>query len=139
MPPRPDDIAEIVNLSHGYFLAADRRDREMWIATFAEDGELRSPLGNPNGRNELLDWFAGLGPPVPGLRHCSSSEVVDGNGDGDGGGGMVTMESIYLVIDTTHRPPVLLASGSYVDELVRVDGRWRFARRTQTIDPDPSR
>jgi hypothetical protein len=31
---------------------------------------------------------------------------------------------------------MLVASGHYTDELKRVDGQWRFYRRSAELDPD---
>lgn len=49
-------------------------------------------------------------------------------------GDHATMRSYYFVVGTTEQPPAIGATGGYDDELVRVDGQWRFARRTHTVD-----
>jgi SnoaL-like domain len=82
--------------------------------TYTVDGELCSALGNPKD-----------------TRRCSSGSpgIVDGDGDS------ATMRSSYVVIGTNDAPPTILVTGGYEDELVRVDGRWRFACRVHTLDP----
>lgn len=89
--------------------------------------ERRSPFGNPKGRDALREWISGTGA-LPGVRHCSVNEVVDGDGD------HATMRSSYVVIQTADGPPSIFVTGGYDDELVRVDGRWRFARRVHHVD-----
>jgi SnoaL-like domain len=37
--------------------------------------------------------------------------------------------------DADDAPPAIFVTGGYDDELVRVDGRWRFARRVHQVDP----
>jgi hypothetical protein len=39
------------------------------------------------------------------------------------------------VIEPNDAPPAIFVTGGYDDELVRVDGRWRFVRRIHTVDP----
>lgn len=124
-----DDIAEIVNLGHEFHLAVDGNDPRGWTETYTEDGELCSPFGNPKGHEALFDWISGTVATLSGTRHCSVNEVVDGDGD------RATMRSSYFVLKTDDAPPAIFVTGGYDDELVRVDGRWRFARRVHHVDP----
>jgi SnoaL-like protein len=86
-------------------------------------------LRKPEGREALFDWISGTVASLAGVRHCSLKEVVDGDGD------HATMRSSYFTIKTDDAPPAIFVTGGYDDELVRVDGRWRFARRMHHVDP----
>jgi ketosteroid isomerase-like protein len=129
MPLNADDITAIVNLAHEYNDAVDRQDPHAWTHTYTVDGELCSPLGNPKGHEALFEWISGVVASLSGTRHCNLNEVVDGDGDG------ATMRSSYVVIGTNDAPPTPVVTGGYEDELVRANGRWRFARRVHTLDP----
>ena len=129
MPLSADDIAEIINLAHEYNQAVDRRDPGAWTETYAAEGELRSPFGNAKGRGALFEWISNTVASLSGTRHCNLNEVVVGDGD------HATMRSSYFVIKTDDVPPAIFVTGGYDDELVRVDGRWRFACRVHHVDP----
>lgn len=122
------DIAEIINLGHTYNHAVDDHDPDRWVECFTDDGEVASPFGHPTGRDELRAWIGGIVDNLTGTRHFSANEVVSGDGD------HATMRSYYFVVGTTDAPPAIGATGSYHDELTRVDGQWRFRRRTHTVD-----
>jgi SnoaL-like protein len=86
------------------------------------------PLGNVKGHEALFDWISSVIASSSGTRHCNVNEVVDGDCDD------ATMRSSYIVVDTNNAPPTIVVTGGYEDELVRVDSRWRFARRLHTLD-----
>jgi uncharacterized protein (TIGR02246 family) len=127
-PTATDDIAQIVDLAHAYNQAVDDHDPDGWVGCFTEDGEVISPFGNPSGRDELHRWISGIAANLTGTRHFSANEVVTVAGD------RATMRSYYFVVGTTEHPPAIGATGGYDDELVRLDGGWRFARRIHTVD-----
>jgi hypothetical protein len=81
VPLSTDDIAEIINLAHRYNQAVDNHDPQAWTETWTVDGELRSPFGDPKGREELLEWVSQTVLSQAGSRHCSVNEVVQGEGD----------------------------------------------------------
>lgn len=126
--PHNDDRAEIVDLGHAYNQAVDDHDTDSWVRCFTDDGEVVSPFGNPRGAVALHQWISGIAENLTGTRHFSGNEVVTVNGD------RATMRSYYFVVGTDEHPPAIGATGGYEDELVRVDGRWRFSRRVHTVD-----
>ena len=127
-PTITDDIAQIVDLGHAYNQAVDGHDPDAWVNCFTEDGQVDSPFGTPQGRDELHRWISGITANLTGTRHFSANEVVTVDGD------HATMRSYYFVVGTTEHPPAIGATGGYDDELVRTDGRWRFTRRVHTVD-----
>ena len=76
----------------------------------------------------LHEWISGVTASLSGTRHCTINEVVEGDGD------RATMRSYYFVVGTDDPSPTMGATGGYDDELVRVDGQWRFARRIHSVD-----
>ena len=132
MPLDAGDVVAIVNLAHAFNWAVDRHEPQAWTDTFTADGEFRSPLGNATGHAALLEWISDAVASLSGTRHCSVNEVVDGDGD------HATMRSSYFVVRAEDTPPSIFLTGGYDDELARVDGRWRFARRTHHLDPGGS-
>jgi hypothetical protein len=128
MPLDADDITAIVNLAHEYNEAVDRQDPHAWVQTYTVEGELCSPLGNPKGHEALFEWISRFVASAYATCHCNVNEVVDGNGD------EATMRSSYIVIRANKAPPAIVVTGGYEDELARVDGHWRFARRMHTLD-----
>ncbi len=128
MPLTAEDTAQIVNLAHAYNQAVDDHDPDAWTATFVEDGEVASPFGGPKGGEELHAWISSVMSNLAGTRHFTLNEVIDGDAD------RATMRSYYFVVGTDDAPPAIGATGAYEDELVKVDGRWRFARRVHTVD-----
>lgn len=127
-PTTTHDIAEIIDLAHAYNQAVDDHDPTSWVDCFTDDGEVDSPFGNPSGRDELHRWISGITGNLSDTRHFSANEVVSVDGD------RATMRSYYFVVGTTEHPPAIGATGGYDDELVRIEGRWRFARRVHTVD-----
>jgi hypothetical protein len=69
-------------------------------------------------------------------RHFTGSPVIDGAGD------QATVHSYLLWVNMGGDPPVSSA-GQYIDEVVKLDGRWYFASRKlrrlagRTPSPEP--
>ncbi|WP_156687592.1 nuclear transport factor 2 family protein [Mycobacterium sp. Marseille-P9652] len=111
-----DDRAAIHALIAGYALALDAGDLDGCLALFLPDAEFvvygRSFVG-----------FAGIGAMfrnAPHGLHLTGASQIDVRGD------TATARSQVLFVragDLCLRPAL------YDDELVRADGRWRFARR----------
>jgi SnoaL-like domain len=66
----------------------------------------------------------------PGLRHAVFNVHVEGDGDAAEG-------RAYVAAYSVAGPATLVTTGRYRDELERVHGTWRFARRCFTPDPGP--
>jgi uncharacterized protein (TIGR02246 family) len=118
------DRLEIQDLYGRYGIAIDDGDAEGWAACFTARGGMT--VGDQlelNGREELAGFAAAHHESPRGAgRHHFTTIAVTGTEDGAAGrayslmtlGGQVT------------------SAMSYVDELVKEDGAWRFARRTVT-------
>jgi ketosteroid isomerase-like protein len=125
------DRLEILELANRYNDAVDSHDPEAWVATFAPDGAVDSPFGQPRGTEGLRAWItAVIGMLSEGTRHLTLGAIVDEGPEE----GTATMRSSYLVFGRDKAPPTLGATGGYVDRLRKIDGRWRFIHRTHSVD-----
>ena len=61
------------------------------------------------------------------MRHFVSNPVIEGDGD------QATMK-LYVEVKNLADEAKPLLVGCYHDELRRVDGRWKFARRVVEVD-----
>ena len=105
-------------------MAVDARDLDRWEAVFTDDGELDlSSIGLPPvaGREELRKFCSSLGPAGAGM-HISANPVVEVDGD------VARATSYVMTVGGADDPRIRLA-GRYDDELRKVDGTWRIARR----------
>jgi uncharacterized protein (TIGR02246 family) len=110
------DDAGIRELLAGYALALDAGDFEECVQLFAPDGEFLVYGKTFAGRDAIAGMFRDA---ARGLHLTGSARIeVDGQ--------RATARSQVLFVragDLQLRPAL------YDDELIRVDGRWRFARR----------
>ncbi|OBJ11517.1 hypothetical protein A5624_13245 [Mycobacterium sp. 1482292.6] len=111
-----DDHEEIRELLAGYALALDAGDVEECVQLFAPDGEFLVYGKTFAGRDAIAGMFRDA---ARGLHLTGSARIeVDGQ--------RATARSQVLFVragDLQLRPAL------YDDELTRIDGRWRFARR----------
>ena len=121
-----DDIDQIRQLLVRNFQLGDQNRMTEWVDTFTDDAVFRSPVGNLTGRDELATDGSKLRAQVP-ARHWVGNMLIDVDGD-------QATASSYLVVMSASLPPTLMASGSLKDGLRRIDGRWRIAERTMTLD-----
>ncbi len=117
MPLTTEDRLEIMELGARYCHGVDSKDADLWLSTFAEGGVVESPFGTPRGHAELRAWISGIVASLGGTRHFSVNELVGGDGD------TARMRSYFFVINTDAPPIAVGASGSYDDDLEKVDGR----------------
>ncbi|OBE97658.1 nuclear transport factor 2 family protein [Mycobacterium sp. 852002-10029_SCH5224772] len=112
----PDDQAAIRDLIAGYALALDAGDVDRCVLLFAPDGEFLVYGKTFAGHDGIADMF---GAAARGLHLTGVSRIaVDGE--------RATARSQVLFVragDLQLRPAL------YDDELTRVAGQWRFARR----------
>jgi uncharacterized protein (TIGR02246 family) len=132
---RLEDMDEIRQLYIDYGRHLDAGDAAAYATLFAKDAKLRlGPVMRANGREEIERVAATVvTPAADGAArsvHVLSSPRVELAGDGDTATGECVWTAISLAADGS--PKVLV--GRHVDELVREDGRWRFARRAGLVD-----
>lgn len=130
-----DDMEEIRLLLATYAINGDRLRLDALAETFAPDGVLESTTRTLAGRDAIREGLGGsraqpsephaASRPPTFVRHNLTTSNLRPTGP-DAGSGR-TYFIVFSEIGPDH-------SGFYDDELVRVDGAWRFKRRRVRID-----
>ena len=111
-----------------YAWALDTHDVEAYVALFAPEGFTEMPgLGRFQGAARLREYGHSLtdDPRYKGRQHWCAQSVFEADGDA------IRVKSYGSI---TYRNPEtketgILGTGYYLDRLVKVDGKWRFAER----------
>ena len=122
------DKIEIYELSARYANALDSGDLEEWLDTWADNGVWEGALGKYEGRESLAKLPADLGARIQGKRHVMSNFVITGDAE-------LATQKCYLLVFERERSAELIATGVYVDTIAKINGVWKFARRTVKLDP----
>jgi hypothetical protein len=144
-PNYAQDRAEIEDLMSRYLYAFDWQDAEAYAATFAKDGVLEFAGGTERGHEELKTVMrdmavrekakadASFPPRRHRVRHYVTNLVLEVDGD------TARSTSYWWEFNNDARAgrPYLGTYGHYEDELVRVGGRWLFARRKIYNEENP--
>jgi len=129
------DRVEIHELLTDYGRTLDERDFDGFSALFATDGDYNGTKGSEAGEM-MRKVFASnaMGFREPNF-HVFFNEVVKLDGPDKA---TATSMSFYVVPDENNRPaPVLMAA--YDDNLVRENGKWKFAsRKVKSLIPAPA-
>jgi len=126
-----DDRLGVIELIASYAWCVDKGDVEGYVDNFLPDGVVEYGNGNRCvGRDAVRRWVSGLLEikqigSESGLRHVLGLPQIQGGDDGR------CSARTYVVI------PRLYETGeigirlviSYIDDCVKVEGRWRFAKR----------
>jgi uncharacterized protein (TIGR02246 family) len=122
-----------------YNAAIDFGDAEAWAATFTPDGVFTCtglPEGNPlggryEGTAQLIAYAQKHYSIAKGrARHWNANLLIDGDGE------TATMRC-YLLALTAGAGHLPGTTGVYEDRLRKLDGEWRFAERSVTVDQSP--
>ena len=126
MPLSAEDRLEILELAARYNHAFDSMDAEGWANVFTPDAVF-DVIGalQVSGHDALVEF--GRAQQTGVTRHFVSNAVIQGDAD------TATMQ-LYVELKTLGEQPSTTLLGRYEDELRRIDGAWRFARRTLTTD-----
>ena len=128
-----EDRLDLQDLYSRYSRAADEMDGPGWADCWVEDGEFTTSVGPTKGttyrgRHEL-EFFASTRPDnYTRARIWTNNHVVEAKD------GYVEGQCYGMTIDMSGDRPVIAAHFCYLDEIVKVDGRWKFRRRTPTLD-----
>ena len=137
-PSYAEDRALIENMSNHYMVAVDAGDIDTVMNTWAEDGVLNWVGGVEHGKAEIRAAMSNFGGAalmgsLPAdaterarTRHQIINHVITVDGD------TATSFAYWFAMHnrTTHGDIQFLYMGHYEDELVRVNGEWKFKTRT---------
>jgi uncharacterized protein (TIGR02246 family) len=125
-----EDQLAIRDLAARYNHAIDGGDGVAYADTFVDDGVLDAGELVLEGRPALEEFATSFAGSVQAPRHIATSLVIDGEGD------HAELRAYVQLFAMVGQPPhhEVTASGTYTDSLVRVDGSWRFVRRTFNRD-----
>ena len=125
-----EDQLAIQQLAARYNHAIDSGDGAAYAGTFVDDGVLDAGELVLTGHSALEQFATGFPNSVRSPRHVATSLLIDG---GDGEALLRAYVQMYALEGEPPRP-VITASGTYSDALVKLDGDWRFVRRTFSPD-----
>ena len=132
-----EDRASIIDLQGRYLFALDFLDAETYASTFAEDGIVDWAGGEIKGREAIYEFMssgtynpasnAEKGAWPAASRHFITNQVIKVEGD--------TAKALTYWFQATNntadrRTMVLGLFGHYEDELVKIENRWYFKKRT---------
>jgi ketosteroid isomerase-like protein len=109
-----------------YPRALDAHDWDAYLAHFTDDGELTLGPQAAKGHDEMRKLLEGLGDER--IDHVITN--LSYRIDGDSATGGAYWQDIGLV----NGAPGVVVAGHYDDTLRKVDGEWKFAKRSIVID-----
>ena len=125
-----NDRLEITELLNRHQIYIDLKDADGYAGLYAPDGSYESPFASATGRTDIAAMFRRVGASgfTTNKRHFTGQSMIDVEQD------RATVLSYWWVADYAGEHPTVFATGTYKDELKRVDGAWKIARRLQTMD-----
>lgn len=123
------DLVDIQQLYARYNWALDAGDAKGYADTFTADGVFNTTNVGRDGLMKFADTFhAGLGSHV---KHWNTNLLITPSATGANG-------QVYLVLmDFAAKPPSVVTSATYTDELVKTPQGWRFKKRQTKGDVAP--
>jgi uncharacterized protein (TIGR02246 family) len=130
---RLEDLEQIRQLYIDYGRHLDAGDADAYAALFASDAKLRlGPVMRADGQEDIRRAAAAtIGRSAESGRrsvHVLGSPRVELDGD------RATGECVWAAIPEPRDGSQTVLVGRHLDELVRENGRWRFAQRRGLID-----
>ena len=116
---RLEDRAELRELVNRYCLAIDDSDWDALPGLFAADAEMAGQVGPRDVVGVLRSIRSGYGRTI----HTALAQVLE-FADDDHASGIVPSRGELAIAGQT-----VLCAMRYLDDYIRVDGSWRFARR----------
>ncbi len=114
-----EDRASLRDLVDRYCLAIDDSDWDALLDMFAADAVMAGQTGGPAVVGQLRSIRSGYGRTI----HTAIAQVLE-FADDDHASGVLTSRAELAIAGQT-----VFCAMRYLDDYVRVDGTWRFARR----------
>ena len=133
-----EDRFAIQNLYARYCACFDLGDAEGWVNCFAKDGIFKSAkdMQGPEQLREFVEGRIKVRPDGPNhnVQHWNANLIVEGDGNKAKG-------LCYIMLvgqSAADKQQVFPVQGTYTDDLVKVDGEWKFAVRQMFRDLPPA-
>ena len=128
----PEDKLAVQELIADYALRLDSGDLDGYVDNFTEDGVFEGTSGRFEGRDAVRAYVGHLMETRgdgPTLRHVLGIPSIHGDATR-------CHAQTYVIIpgQKGDAPISIPLVGVYTDEIVKVDGRWRFAKRNVRMD-----
>ncbi len=117
-----DDRMAILDLCAEYNYYIDTGESEKWADTFTADGVFDGAVGKAEGRDALVAFSKQFGIDYPGAMHFTDNHLFEQDGD-------AMKHKCFLSFQVPSDGGTNLILVGYEDELVRVDGTWKFRSR----------
>lgn len=129
-----DEKLEIIELLNRHQIYIDLKDAERYADIYAPDGRYESAFASAQGTSELAAMSRKLEASgfTENKRHLNGPMMIDIDGNS------ATAFSYWWVADYTAEQPTVFATGTYRDELRKIDGQWKIVHRVQKGDSDES-
>jgi ketosteroid isomerase-like protein len=114
-----------------YPRALDASDWDAYVATYTEDGELLLQGVTSKGRTAIKSFLAAQ-PAGPRINHVITNLSYKIDGDTATGG------AYWQDIGNVNGAPGVIVAGHYDDSLRKVNGAWKFTKRSIVIDHPPA-
>lgn len=133
-----EDRLAIQTLYARYCASFDLGDADGWVNCFARDGIFKSAkdLQGPEQLREFVEGRIKARPDAPNrnVQHWNANLIVEGDGNKARG-------LCYIMLagqSAADKQQVFPVQGTYSDELVKVNGQWKFAVRQMFRDLPPA-
>jgi actinorhodin biosynthesis protein ActVIA len=124
------DLVEIQQLYAKYNWTLDSGDAEGYASTFTPDGVFNNNVGKDAIVKFANGFHTGMGNHV---KHWNTNLMITPSAEGASG-------QVYLVlVDFATKPPSIVTSATYSDELVKTAQGWRFKKRATKGDTPPAK
>ncbi len=117
------DHDEIRQLLVAYCQTCDDGRFEEWTALYVEDATFTVMGTTHTGRADLRAFIEGAQPLDARGKHFLSEPKIELDGD------LARCVTDYIFLAGKGADIKVTSAGRYIDDLVRADGRWRFAAR----------
>jgi hypothetical protein len=124
-----DDKIAIQELSNTHFRLLDSHDVDAWAGCWVPDGVFYATYGTYEGHDAIKEFLTGhiAAGKEDGARHLGVNYVITGDGD--------RAEVYSLVVKVqVEKAPFIIATGVYLDVVVRTADGWKFESRKLDID-----
>jgi hypothetical protein len=117
-----EDRMAILDLCSEYNYYIDTGAAERWADTFTADGVFDGAVGRAEGRGALVEFARQFGSDYPGAMHFTDNHLFEPDGD-------AMKHKCFLSFQVPTEDSTNLILVGYQDELVKIDGAWKFRIR----------